>query len=93
MNGHIFETHSGQSNRGQFQDSLDTLKFYAFTKFKQDISLLSPLFSQLKVKTVHKPGEPAELFEIDEGGKLIEDISNQFVKTVTNFEKLFPRKT
>ena len=58
MNGHVFQTHTAQNKRGQFQDTLNMLKVYASNDFKEDTSYLTPMFTQLKVPEAPKPADP-----------------------------------
>ena len=46
MGGHVFQTHSEQRKRGQFQDTMDALKIYLSTIYKSDIKYLNPLFNK-----------------------------------------------
>ena len=47
MNGNVFEIHSEQRKKGQFQESMDALKVYASTTYKKDIQFLTPMFTNL----------------------------------------------
>ena len=55
MNGNVFQTHSEQKKRGQFQDTMDALKVYSSTVYKKDIRYLNPLFNRLERPDVSEP--------------------------------------
>ena len=55
MNGNVFQTHSEQKKRGQFQDTMDALKVYSSTGYKKDIKYLNPLFNKLEMPNVSEP--------------------------------------
>ena len=55
MNGNVFQTHSEQRKRGQFQDTMDALKVYSSTIYKKDIRYLNPLFNRLEQPDVPEP--------------------------------------
>ena len=58
MNGHVFQVHREQSERGQFQDTLDMLRVYASKCMKKDINTLNPLFTELIEPVIQIPIEP-----------------------------------
>ena len=58
MNGNVFQTHSKQSSKTQFNYTLDALRIYASTAHKTDIEALNMLFTQLQTPCLHRPIEP-----------------------------------
>lgn len=55
MNGNVFQTHSEQRKRGQYQDTMNALKVYSSTIYKKDIKYLNPLFNRLEQPDVPAP--------------------------------------
>ena len=68
MNGPVFETHREKIKRGRFQDTLNIIKKYSSTNFKQDIIYLTPSFLHLKELEVPKPPDPVETKVKDDKG-------------------------
>ena len=58
MLGHVFQVHSEQRNRGQFQDTLDQLKIYVSTNYKKEIKHMRKLFTDLQTPQINKPKPP-----------------------------------
>ena len=58
MLGHVFQVHSEQRNRGQFQDTLDQLKIYASTNYKKEVKHMQKLFTELQTPQINKPKPP-----------------------------------
>lgn len=57
MYGKVFQVHSEQRKKGQFEDSLRALELYASKYHKSDAEHLIPLFKELKKPTVEQPDE------------------------------------
>ena len=55
MLGHVFQVHSEQRTRGQFQDTMDQLKIYASTNYKKEIKHMRKLFTDIDTPQVSKP--------------------------------------
>ena len=47
LNGRVFKIHSEQRKKGQFDDTLDTLKIYVSSKYVKYIQYLTPIFVDL----------------------------------------------
>ena len=45
MSGHVFQYHSEQRKRSQFEEIMGTLKTFASTKYVIHINYLTPIFS------------------------------------------------
>ena len=58
MLGHVFQVHSEQRTRGQFQDTLDQLKIYASTNYKKEVKHMRKLFTDIETPNVTKPKMP-----------------------------------
>ena len=58
MLGHVFQVHSEQRTRGQFQDTMDQLKIYASTNYKKEIKHMRKLFTDIETPQVNKPKSP-----------------------------------
>ena len=58
MNGHVFQTYTEQSRRGQFQRTLEELQVYCSTTYKQEADLLESLFDKLENPSLDKPTKP-----------------------------------
>ena len=71
MNGNVFQTHSEQRKRGQFQDTMDALKVYASTVYKKDIRYLNPLFNRLERPEVKEPVQDFTTTESTDGKGVI----------------------
>jgi hypothetical protein len=85
MGGHVFQIHSEQTKRGQFQDTLDALKVYSSTTFRKEITSLNKLFTQLKTPEVVKPKDPPLSKVKNEDGTFTNKVS-RFDETVYNEE-------
>ena len=55
MIGHVFQVHSEQRKRGQFQDTLDQLKICASTNYKKEIKHMRKLFMEIEAPQISKP--------------------------------------
>ena len=55
MNGHVFQIHSEQRKKNQFNDTMDALKTYASQKYVKHIDYLTPLFVDLSVPEIRRP--------------------------------------
>ena len=58
MLGHVFQVHSEQRKRGQFQDTLDQLKIYTSTNYKKEIKHMRRLFTEIQTPQMSKPKPP-----------------------------------
>lgn len=81
MSGHVVETHTKQIKRGQFQDTLNMLKIYLSTQFKQDVNYFTPLFSQFREPAVKKSPDPVKT-EVKDEDRNITKITSTFDKMV-----------
>ena len=55
MGGHVFQCHSEQRERGQFEETLGALKTFASTKYVSYIDYLTPIFVNLTQPILIKP--------------------------------------
>ena len=85
MGSNVFQIHSEQKTRGQFQDTLEALKVYSSTTFRKEITSLTRLFTELKAPELDIPKEPVGTKIKNESGKYIIEIS-RFDETVYNEE-------
>ena len=86
MNGHVFQIHSEQKKKGQFQDTIDALKVYASLKYyTRDIKFITPLFRDLEEPFVPEPEEPIAVAQKDAKGANIKSKDGQTVQTVSKF--------
>ena len=58
MNGHVFQVHSERSNKSQFMETLEALRFYSSSAYKDDIESLTVLFTKLEQLDVKELEEP-----------------------------------
>ena len=58
MNGHVFQVHSERKNKSQFMETLEALRIYSSTAYKDDIESLTVLFTKLEQPVVKEPEEP-----------------------------------
>ena len=58
MNGHVFQLHAERKNKAQFSDSMEALRIYSSTAYKNDIESLNILFTDLEKPRVAEPKEP-----------------------------------
>ena len=88
MNGNIFQIHSEQQKKGQFQETMDALKVYASITYKKDINYLTPLFTNLEEPQVDQPDKPTPTVQVkdEKGQNLIED--GKPVMVTTRFEDM-----
>ena len=70
LNGHVFQTYTEQSKRGEFQRT-EELQVYCSTTYKQEADLLEPLFNKLENPHLDKPTKP--VFSEDNDVKCIEE--------------------
>ena len=56
LNGHVFQIHSEQRKRNQFNDTMDALKLFASQKYVKHINYLMPLFV---APSIPRPVQPA----------------------------------
>ena len=61
MNGRVFQVHSEQRKKGQFEETLRALELYASKNHKPDTEYLIPLFKRLEEPTVPKPQAAKDL--------------------------------
>ena len=69
MNGHVFQTHAERKDKSQFEDTMEALRIYASSAYKNDIESMNILFTELKNPTVIKPEDPEETITTDADGK------------------------
>ena len=86
MNGHVFKIHAEKPPKGQFQDTLDTLKIYSSTIHQQDINSLTSLFINTKILTVDTPTEPEVSKPIDTSRTIITIPISKLQESVYNKE-------
>jgi len=55
MMGAVFQCHSEQQKRGQFDEAMGALKTFASTKYVSHIDYLTPIFTDLTQPTLIKP--------------------------------------
>ena len=58
MNGHVFQVHSEQSKKGQFEDTMTALEIYASKIYKADMIHLTIFFKDLKAPILMEPIPP-----------------------------------
>jgi hypothetical protein len=83
LKGKVFQVHSEQRKRGQFQDTLSALKVYASTVYRKDINSLTCLFTELKVPSVEEPVEAEKRDVKNEDGTYSKRVT-KFTQTVFN---------
>ena len=83
MNGHIFQLHAERKNKAQFTDTMEALRIYASTTYKNDIESLTILFMDLGEPTVAEPREPETEFVFSEDGTSTTTVS-KFQETIYN---------
>ena len=75
MNGHVFQTHAERKDKSQFEDTMEALRIYASSAYKNDIESMNILFTELKTPTVIKPEDPEETITIGTDGKETKTVS------------------
>ena len=60
MNGCVFQLHTERKSKSQFADTMEALRIYASTAFKNGIESLTPPFTDLKEPKVAEPEGPEE---------------------------------
>ena len=75
MNSHVFQLHAKRNNKSQFSDTMEALKIYASTAFKNDIEALTLLFTGLKEPMVPEPEDPEEEMTVAEDGTVTRTVS------------------
>ena len=60
LNGNVFQIHSERTNKSQFMDTIEALRVYSSSAYKNDIEALTILFTKLEAPTVSKPDDPIE---------------------------------
>ena len=58
MNGHVFQVHSEQKRKGQFEETLRALELYASKIYKNDMVHLTALFKDLVAPILNEPIPP-----------------------------------
>ena len=48
MNKHVFQLHAKRKNKAQFVDTMEALRIYSSTVYKNDVDSLTILFTELK---------------------------------------------
>ena len=86
INGHVFKIHAEKPLKGQFQDTLDTLKIYSSTIHQQYINSLTSLFINTNIPTVDTPTEPEVSKPTDTSGTIITIPISKFQESVYNKE-------
>ena len=82
MEGHVFQVHSEQRRKRQFELTLRQLQVFVSTKFNKQAKYLAPLFDDLSLPVVPKPTLPTyEVIEKDKDG------NDVVVEKSTDFEK------
>jgi hypothetical protein len=88
MNGHVFQLFSEQKNRSQFQDTVEQLKVYSATSYKDQVKHLQVLFSDLEEPQVAKPIYPQAVVDKDGNKKPIEQLDlDIYAEEVTQYVK------
>ena len=82
-NEYEFQVHGEQRKRGQFQDTLNSLRVYASKCVKKDIDTLNPLYTDLIKPVIKIPVEPE--------GRTVEDTTIVDNKTVTTSKTVLSR--
>ena len=83
MNGHVFQLHAERKNKAQFTDTMEALRIYASTAYKNDIESLTVLFMELEEPTVAEPQGPEETVTFDDDGVSTTSVS-KFQETIYN---------
>ena len=55
MNSQVFQLHTEQRRKGQFQDTIDQLLTYAATNYPKEIKHLKIIFTDLEEPTIEAP--------------------------------------
>ena len=87
MNEHVFQLHTERSNKSQFEDSMEALRIYSSTVYKNDIESLNKLFIELKEPTVDEPPGPKETVKTDGTGKTMIDEGGEPITTISKFKE------
>ena len=88
MNDNVFQIHSEQKKKGQFQETMDALKVYASTTYKKDINFLTPLFLNLVEPTVKEPTEPVPTTLKETDGTYARDEKGKLIMGITCFAEM-----
>ena len=75
MNGNVFQIHSERKNKSQFTETIEALRVYSSTEYKNDIESLTILFAELKTPGVVKPDDPEETITVNDDGTTTTTIS------------------
>ena len=92
MNGHVFQLHAERFNRPQFEDTMEALRIYSSTIYKNDIESLNKVFTELTPASVEEPPGPKETPKLDETGKVVVDKAGKPVTVVSTFEETIYNK-
>ena len=79
LNGNVFQVHSERTSMSQFMETMEALRVYSSSAYKNDIESLTELFTNLKTPTVNQPEDPIETTDTVEG---------KTVKSVSKFEEM-----
>ena len=79
INGHVFQVHSDRKNKSQFMETLEALRIYSSTTYKDDIESLTVLFTKLEQPVVKEPEDPL---------KVIKTVKGVDVETMSKFEEM-----
>ena len=79
MGGHVFQCHSEQRERGQFEETLGALKTFSSTKYVTYIDYLTPIFVNLSQPILIKPklSSKKETLILQDGNPRIIESSSQ----------------
>ena len=80
MNGHIFQLHAKRKNKSQFADTMEALRMYASSAFKNDIEYPTPLFTDLKEPRVTELEDPKEEIGTSKVSLFQQTIYNERIK-------------
>ena len=59
MNSQVFQIHTEQRKKGQFQDTMDQLLTYAATNYAKEIKHLKTIFTNLEEPMIEVPQPPS----------------------------------
>ena len=80
MEGKVFQVHSEQKQKGQFEETLRALELYASKHHKADVEALVPLFKNLKEPTVPTPKGVSKLAGLKDSTKKLTPWEDVVVK-------------
>ena len=77
MQGKIFQVHGEPKRRGEFKSAMETFEIYAGEFYLHDITLLQPMFKELKNNRIDPPSKPPDRISSKTGVKAAEDIISE----------------